>query len=665
MTLAIKALDTSPAGAPESEPGLTRTTMGAAAMWLGIAAVAVPLAVSPVGDRLYDLPKLVALRSLALAGIGLLAGSLLAGGRSRSLRINLWPEALALLFMGFVAVATLAGSDLGRSLWGSYERLQGLATYAAYVALFATAAWLIRSPREIERVVRAAILVSLPISVYALLEQQHIELLPRYDGYTGRSVSTLGSPSALGIYLAMMVPLTISACVSARSTAVRRLLSLILVLDVAALATSLSREGWLGAAAGLVCCVALVIRTIRPRLTVVGLAVGSGGLLTGALLLASGSLTNVAGRAGQLIDSRAGTGASRLLIWHAALQALAARPLLGYGPDNFGPVFERFYPTALLRYEGNLVGVDRAHNELLDVALAGGIPAALAFAGLIAWVLWRGLRTHRQSALAAGLIGAIAAYVVGNQFGFGMIGTETLLWVLLGLLSALSPTRAAEPVPIPGRRWLPLALGLAGLCGGVFSLVPAVRADVDFAAAIKASQTGDGRASALFDRALFLVPGDAYYQEKYATALLNLGPTPEHLTRASALLDAAVRAQPDDALAYVILGDARAYWASTGAAGQLELANAAFAHAVQLAPRRAAYYQRWADALLENHKYAAAVLRYQQASALELQDPQLYRNEAEALRQLGRTAEAEAAMASYRDVCAGHSGLCRDLAPAG
>ena len=627
--------------------------------------MAVPLIVSPAGDRLYDLPKLVALRGLALAGVGLLLGSALIGRGpgGRPCKPARAPETLALLFLAFMALATLAGSDLGRGLWGSYERLQGLATYACYVALFLALAGTIRSRSEIDQVPRAAVLISLPIALYALLEQRQIELLPRYDGYTGRGVSTLGSPSGLGIYLAMVLPLAVSAYMTAAAAAMRRLISLTIVLDVAALAASLSREGWLGAAAGLVCCLALLARTARPRLATLGAAIGGCALVAGAVLLASGSLASVAARAGQLVDAGGGTGAARLLIWRAALQALAARPLLGYGPDGFGPVFERFYPTALLRYEGALVGVDRAHNELLDLALAGGAPAALAFAGLVGWVLWRALRMTRQNGVpAAGLAGATAAYVVGNQFGFGVTGTTTLLWALLGLLLALSRL-PAEPGEAPPKAWLPLALALAGLCGGVFSLTPAMRADVDFERAVKSSQAGDEGALPRFEQVLRLAPGQAYYNEKYAAAILNFGPTPQHLTKAADLLEAAVRAQPDDSLAYVMLGDARAYWALTGAPGQLALANDAFRRAAELAPRRAAYYQHWADALLENHQYEAAIARFQQASALELQDPRLYLDYAEALRGAGRPAEAEAAMASYRDVCAGKAALCPELAP--
>src|SRR5207302_2209661 len=50
----------------------------------------------------------------------------------------------------------------------------------------------------------------------------------------------------------------------------------------------------------------------------------------------------VVARVASLADPTAGSGASRLHIWHDTLALVAARPWAGWGPDTFGLVYPRF-----------------------------------------------------------------------------------------------------------------------------------------------------------------------------------------------------------------------------------------------------------------------------------------------------------------------------------
>src|SRR3989338_9771768 len=81
--------------------------------------------------------------------------------------------------------------------------------------------------------------------------------------------------------------------------------------------------------------------------------------------------------------------AARPLVWEMSEKAIADRPILGWGADNFQRVFEKHYDNRLLQGEyGNEAWFDRAHNVFIDQLVDNGfIGLILYFAVYIAAVL--------------------------------------------------------------------------------------------------------------------------------------------------------------------------------------------------------------------------------------------------------------------------------------
>ena len=81
--------------------------------------------------------------------------------------------------------------------------------------------------------------------------------------------------------------------------------------------------------------------------------------------------------------------AARPLVWEMSEKAIADRPILGWGADNFQRVFETHYDNRLLQGEyGNEAWFDRAHNVFIDQLVDNGfIGLILYFAVYIAAVL--------------------------------------------------------------------------------------------------------------------------------------------------------------------------------------------------------------------------------------------------------------------------------------
>ncbi|NLD74303.1 MAG: tetratricopeptide repeat protein, partial [Chloroflexi bacterium] len=96
------------------------------------------------------------------------------------------------------------------SLWGSYQRLQGTYTTFAYLVIFGLLLVHLRRREQLERLLMAIVLASLPVSLYGLLQHYRLDPLPWGGDTTFRVASTMGNPIFVAAYLIMVVPLTIA-----------------------------------------------------------------------------------------------------------------------------------------------------------------------------------------------------------------------------------------------------------------------------------------------------------------------------------------------------------------------------------------------------------------------------------------------------------------------
>jgi O-antigen ligase len=121
----------------------------------------------------------------------------------------------------------------------------------------------------------------------------------------------------------------------------------------------------------------------------------------------------------------------RLASVKAGLLGFAERPVFGWGPENFGYVFDRHVEAQIFKH-GSFVQ-DKAHNQVVEELATRGIIGALAFLFMWAALARAVLRRRRppgEEALAYGILGALAAYFVQNLFLFDT-PAGLLYWVML------------------------------------------------------------------------------------------------------------------------------------------------------------------------------------------------------------------------------------------
>jgi len=135
--------------------------------------------------------------------------------------------------------------------------------------------------------------------------------------------------------------------------------------------------------------------------------------------------------------------AARPLVWHMSEKAIAERPLLGWGADNFERVFERLYDNRLLQDEyGNEAWFDRAHNvivdQLVDNGAIGFVLYLLVYAVLLLTLAYVALNAEqREDRVLATMLGVyFALHVVELQTAFD----TSISYPMLAVLFVLSAT---------------------------------------------------------------------------------------------------------------------------------------------------------------------------------------------------------------------------------
>jgi hypothetical protein len=381
------------------------------AAWLA-AIVTAPLFFNKYSSRIFEPDKATLLRSLAL--IMLLAwcikiyDQVLVSRKRLSENITIKgllkvPLVLPVssLKIAFL-IATIFSVTPRISFWGSYQRLQGMYTTFAYLVLFATLIGNLREKAQVERLITTAVLTSLPISLYGVLQHFGIDPIPWGGDVTRRVASHMGNPIFVAAFLIMVFPLTVGRIVESfgkilweteglgAHTARSTIYIFIASLQLIAIFFTQSRGPWLGLFSGGFFLFVLLSLYWRKRWLTFSIVII--GILASSFLV----VLNISGgplqglqtndsfrRLGQLLDPQSRTARVRALIWGGASEMVSPhdpieypdgdidtfnllRPVIGYGPETMHMAYNPFYPPALAYVEARNASPDRSHNETWD-----------------------------------------------------------------------------------------------------------------------------------------------------------------------------------------------------------------------------------------------------------------------------------------------------------
>lgn len=344
---------------------------------------------------------------------------------------------LVLSFIGAQLLAGFFGVNPSYSFWGSIDRTMSGLVWLHLAAVFLVMTSLFRTPKDWKRVFLVSVVVATAVSIIFFLSLLFPEATALFAKSKGGS--TLGNSSFLGTYLLFQIGF-----------------AFYLVF------TSVKRQKILASVASIILVVALLLTTAQAA----KLAFFGGVVLFFILLLVSnkGRHKKIIGATclillfvsfvyawALLFQHDSGihqwfvqrSGETRFVLWDMVWQGFKERPFLGWGPENFPDVFQKYYNPCLGSPAcGGEVWFDRSHNKILDLLVDSGVIGLglyVSLFGLAIANLWKAMKsTIISHSVFALFVSILIAHFVQNLTVFDTL-TSNLFWlVLLGFISTMA-----------------------------------------------------------------------------------------------------------------------------------------------------------------------------------------------------------------------------------
>ena len=361
----------------------------------------------------------------------------------------------AILLLFGLGVSLFFSLNWQQSFFGSYERQQGLISFLFYfifAALMFTNLFFDRylvDPyfgfsslllAKIRRIIIVATLSGSLVAIYGILQIMNIDFLtwPEPPYLTGRTLSTLGQPNFLASFLLLVIPLAFYLAYVSRRFLLRFFFSLLALIQIVCLFFTSSRGGLLAFLAVIVL-FGLYLFFHSQLNKKIKLAAILGVVILGMSGLFTLEMINP-GRLSGSFDFKKGSLAARVYFFQAAADAVITKPMFGYGLENSGEVFIRYYERDWGIYGDVSANTDRAHNIVLDILLWTG---AIGLTLFVLWyysilkLAWKQIKLNKNKSLAIALLAGIIGYLISLLFSFMIVAGEVYFWLFFALLAVM------------------------------------------------------------------------------------------------------------------------------------------------------------------------------------------------------------------------------------
>ena len=411
----------------------------------------------PWGFQSFDLPKTLFSHALAwLLGATILAALVVYGdGIVPRTRLHLVVAAYVVVNL----VSAFFAENRYVAVFGDQDRYLGLTFLADMIVLYLAVAVGFRSVRDFTPFLVALVVATSFTFAYAGVQAAGLDPLTWLEPIAqpfrpldprAQPFSTLGHPDMLGHFLSIVFAVSLVLAFAAPRlrviASVRAIAAIGALLTVGLAAVVATRGTLLGMGAALVAIAALGLRGGLSRLAIAKLWALI--LVAGALCVAIVAFSPLGARMATVVADQ---GSGRLALYDAALRATLARPIFGWGPDNFASAYPAFRQP---QPYGGVNAESSAHDWVLQASVTNGVVGLVALIALLATFassLWRVVLV-RSPLVGAPLFAGLTAYYAQALVSVGSISVDWFPWICFGSIAGIvgtsRPTTARHLGPL-------------------------------------------------------------------------------------------------------------------------------------------------------------------------------------------------------------------------
>jgi O-antigen ligase/tetratricopeptide (TPR) repeat protein len=399
-----------------------------------------------------------------------------------------WTAAIFGLFVVWMAIADALAVNPEKAFWSNFERMDGWVTLIHVFLFFLITGSIFAVEKLWQKWWLTFLAVSSIICVYGLLQVMGV-LQIHQSGV--RLDATFGNSDYLACYMLFAIAVSIWQAFEVKAKWARYVLLVLAVVEVIILFLTATRGAILGfiGAIGVGAILWLIESGKKGRRAAGGVILALVIVVAGFFLIRNTSFIQHDPSLSRLatISLKDPETATRLTIWHMALEGFVERPVTGWGQEGFNYVFNKFYEPKLNDQEP---WFDRAHNMYLDWLVAGGFPALFLFLALLVSTviaLYKSRTSRRERIL---LLSALAAYCFQGIFVFDNLFSYIPFAAIMAIAygGVGRPIKKLEDLPVLGDSdflTFGLPIGVVALALIIwFVNVPNMRAASDLIASI-------------------------------------------------------------------------------------------------------------------------------------------------------------------------------------
>ena len=474
----------------------------------------------------FDILKVFFQRVLTLVALGAWSWDILTkGGKIRRTPVD-W---LILAFLVWVTITTITSIHPATAFFGKYRRFEGLLSFINYAVIYFLVLQFADRPSRVKALAQSLFWSSIVVAGYGILQRVGMDPIQwgQLPFETFRPFSTYGNPDLLGGYLMFSLPVALGLALAEEKLWMRLVYWVGFGMNVFVCIVAFTRGAWLGGMFGVAVMIVIAWRHSAKMTWIDWLPVGVTSLFGISAIIRSLSnpneIMNFSKRFASIWEFDSGSGQTRTQIWQAALAAIKARPVFGFGADTFRLVFPTYKPVEYVGAAGYLSVADNVHNYPLQLATGIGIPGVLMMYGVFAWAAVRSFGTvfgktdDTKRILVGAFWAACAGYILQLMTGLSVTGNTFLLWTAVAVV--LAPTASVVEVKMPSWGTIVAAVALVLIAVGISYQFVILAADKAYLVA-RIGTTGPARTAAA-RKAVRLNPFNDMYRAEVGLALTD------------------------------------------------------------------------------------------------------------------------------------------------
>ncbi|MDD3284450.1 MAG: O-antigen ligase family protein [Patescibacteria group bacterium] len=353
---------------------------------------------------------------------------------------------LSIIIFTFITIITaIFGLNPKLSFVGDLERMWGINTWLHLVLFFIVLSNFLKTKKEWFVFLNVSLIFCSYIAFYGYLQRWNVSFVFQTGGQMIQSV--LGNVSYTAGLLILGVLLSLYLLVTKKEWYFKLIFATHIFIQLPAMFLTQTRGAQVGLmAAILILGIYFIFRgsskVLKISLIVFLLSIITFFGLAFANKDADWVKNNVITKRIVNISFAEGTVRTRLISWNGGWQAFKERPIFGYGMENYGYAFDKYFQADYYNIAPTEVWFDRAHNMVVETLVATGIFGILSYLSIFVILFYYLFKIHKtqqdedEKIFSIFLAVIVVAYFIQNLFVFDTLAVTTMFFFIIAYIES-------------------------------------------------------------------------------------------------------------------------------------------------------------------------------------------------------------------------------------